>query len=139
MKRTAAWVWGTAALVALAGCSLERRYGNAHPSSRAAADLRPEGYTETGTASYYGREFHGKATASGEKFNMNDLTAAHRTLPFGTKVRVTNLGNGKNVVVRINDRGPFKEGRIIDLSYAAAKRLKMIDAGVARVEIEVVE
>jgi rare lipoprotein A len=70
---------------------------------------------------------------------MNALTAAHRTLPFGTRVRVTNLANKKSVVVRINDRGPFKAGRIIDLSYAAAKRIKMVDAGVARVEVVVVE
>ncbi len=92
-----------------------------------------------GKASYYGREAHGKATASGEKFNMNAYTAAHKTLPFGTKVRVTNLTNDKSVVVRINDRGPFVAGRIIDLSYAAAKKIKMLDAGVADVELVVVK
>lgn len=92
-----------------------------------------------GAASYYGREFHGGATASGEKFDMNALTAAHKTLPFGTRVRVTNLANKKSVVVRINDRGPFVKGRIIDLSYAAAKKIGMVEAGVVRVEISVVK
>ena len=90
-------------------------------------------------ASYYGREAHGEPTASGEKFNMNALTAAHKTLPFDTKVRVTNLANNKSVVVRINDRGPFVAGRIIDLSYAAAKRIGMLAAGVTEVEIVVVD
>ena len=123
-----------AAVGVLGGCSLARRYGT--PGAGAA---RVGEYREVGDASYYGREFHGKATASGEKFDMNALTAAHRTLPFGTRVRVTNLANKKSVVVRINDRGPFKAGRIIDLSYAAAKRIKMVDAGVARVEVVVVE
>ncbi len=117
-------------LVATA-CSLSRRY--------AARYVRAGSYREVGDASYYGREAHGRATASGEKFNMNALTAAHRTLPFGTKVRVTNLANHKSVVVRINDRGPFVAGRIIDLSYAAAKRIKMLDAGVARVELVIVD
>lgn len=91
---------------------------------------------EEGEASWYGGQYHGRQTASGEIFNTYDLTAAHKTLPFGTEVEVTNLDNGKTVVVRINDRGPFIEGRIIDLSYGAANRLDMIRAGVARVRIE---
>ncbi|RKX71460.1 hypothetical protein DRP53_01395 [candidate division WOR-3 bacterium] len=90
-----------------------------------------------GKASWYGKEFHGKRTASGEIFNMYAFTAAHRTLPFGTKVRVTNLANGKSVVVKINDRGPFVRGRIIDLSYAAAKKIGLVRMGVAKVKIEV--
>ena len=90
-----------------------------------------------GRASWYGKEFHGKKTASGEVFNMFAYTAAHRRLPFGTKVRVTNLENGKSVVVKINDRGPFIKGRIIDLSYAAAKKIDLVKMGVARVRIEV--
>ena len=94
---------------------------------------------EVGLASWYGREFHGRPTASGERFDMHDLTAAHRTLPFGTRVKVTNLTNGQSVVVRINDRGPLKPGRVIDLSYAAAKQLDMIEAGTARVRLEVLE
>ncbi|MGC9330032.1 MAG: septal ring lytic transglycosylase RlpA family protein [Candidatus Hinthialibacter sp.] len=93
-------------------------------------------YVDTGTACWYGKQFHGKKTASGEKFNMNAMTAAHRTLPFGTKVRVTNLENRKSVVVRINDRGPFSKGRIIDVSRKAAQLLGFVNAGLARVRIE---
>lgn len=97
-----------------------------------------KGSTVTGKASWYGGKFHGRKTASGERFNKNALTAAHRKLPFGTKVRVTHLGNHKSVVVRINDRGPFgNKGRIIDISEAAAKRLGMKQSGVARVKLEV--
>ncbi len=97
------------------------------------------GYTETGWASYYSDKFHGRYTASGERYNKNALTAAHRTLAFGTKVKVTNLRNGKSVIVRINDRGPWVEGRIIDLSKEAARRLDMLAAGTVPVRIEVVE
>jgi rare lipoprotein A len=90
---------------------------------------------ETGVASYYAHKYHGRTTASGERFDMNDLTAAHRTLPFGTRVRVTNLDNGKSVTVRVNDRGPFVKGRVIDLSLAAAKKVDMVHAGLANVEV----
>ena len=100
---------------------------------------KKKGYTEEGMASWYGKKFHGKKTASGEKFNMHKLTAAHKKLPFGTVVEVTNLKNGKKVKVRINDRGPFVKGRIIDLSYAAAKKIGIIEAGVARVRIKIVK
>jgi len=93
-------------------------------------------YRESGGASWYGPGFHGRITASGERFNTNDFTAAHKTLPFGTRVRVTNTGNGKSVVVRINDRGPFIKGRIIDLSRAAAERLGMLESGTADVLVE---
>ena len=92
--------------------------------------------TQTGKASYYADKFQGRKTASGETFRQGRLTAAHRTLPFGTKVKVTNIANGKSVKVRINDRGPFAEGRIIDLSKKAAKRIGMINTGVATVEIK---
>lgn len=92
---------------------------------------------EHGMASYYGKDFHGRKTASGETFNMYDMTAAHKRLPFGTKVRVTNLKNGQSVVVRINDRGPFVHGRIIDLSYAAAKEIGLVEMGVTKVRLEV--
>jgi len=91
----------------------------------------------SGYASYYGPGFHGKLTANGETFDMNSMTAAHKTLPFNTRVKVTNIENGKSVVVRINDRGPFVKGRIIDLSVEAAKRLDMMDSGIARVTLEV--
>jgi rare lipoprotein A len=87
-------------------------------------------------ASWYGQDFHGKPTASGEIYDMYEFTAAHPTFPFGTVVRVENLRNGRTVVVRINDRGPFRSGRIIDLSYAAAVRLDMIRDGVVPVRIE---
>jgi rare lipoprotein A len=92
---------------------------------------------EVGLASYYGREHDGRRTASGEIFDMNEMTAAHRTLPFGTRVRVTDLANGRQVTVRINDRGPFRRGRIVDLSYAAARKLGIVGRGVARVRVAV--
>ena len=88
-----------------------------------------------GMASWYGPGFHGKQTASGERFDMNDLTAAHRTLPFGTRVRVRNIENGQEVVVRINDRGPQVRDRVIDLSKAAATALGMLQAGQAQVTL----
>lgn len=93
----------------------------------------------TGVASYYGRRFHGRRTANGERFNMNEMTAAHRTLPFGSRVRVTNTSNGRSVVVRINDRGPFIRGREIDVSRAAAEEIGMIRRGHSNVEIELLE
>lgn len=96
-----------------------------------------KGFTETGVASWYGGKFHGRKTASGERYNQNKMTAAHKTLPFGTKVYVKNLENGKSAVVRINDRGPFKKGRVIDLSKAAAKQLDITKTGTAKVRIKV--
>ncbi|WP_029660637.1 septal ring lytic transglycosylase RlpA family protein [Aliihoeflea sp. 2WW] len=93
--------------------------------------------TITGSASWYGGKFHGRTTANGERYDMNELTAAHKTLPFGTKVRVINERNGKAVVVRINDRGPFVGKRVIDLSRGAAQAVGMINQGVARVKLEV--
>ncbi len=95
------------------------------------------GSRQVGVASWYGRDFHGKPTASGEIYNMYDMTAAHKTLPLGTKVMVTNLENNRSVRVTINDRGPFVKNRIIDLSYAAAKAIGMVGPGTARVMIEV--
>ncbi len=96
------------------------------------------GYSERGMASWYGPDFHGKRTSSGETYDMHAMTAAHKTLPIPTRVRVTNLANGKSVIVKVNDRGPFARGRIIDLSYAAAKKLDMIGPGTAEVKIEVI-
>jgi rare lipoprotein A len=93
---------------------------------------------QRGLASWYGPRFHGEPTAQGELFNMNALTAAHRSLPLGTRVRVTHLGNGRSVVVRINDRGPYKRGVIIDLSRRAANEIGMVQQGRARVRVEVV-
>jgi rare lipoprotein A (peptidoglycan hydrolase) len=94
---------------------------------------------QIGTASWYGTSFHGRPTASGEPYNMFDLTAAHPTLPLGTHVRVTNLRNGRAVVVRINDRGPAVPGRIIDLSYSAARVLDLKAWGLQRVRLDVVK
>lgn len=93
---------------------------------------------DSGVASWYGPGFHGKTTANGETYNQDDLTAAHRTLPFNTVVRVTNMDNGKSVTVRINDRGPYSDNRVIDLSRAAAAEIDMIDAGLARVRVQLV-
>ena len=93
------------------------------------------GYRERGVASWYGRDFHGLATSSGETYNMHAMTAAHKTLPIPTWVQVTNLENGKNVIVKVNDRGPFVDDRLIDLSYAAAVELDMVRNGTARVEV----
>ena len=94
---------------------------------------------QIGTASWYGRQFHGKTTASGEPFNMFNLTAAHRSLPLGTWVRVTNLRNGASVVVRVNDRGPVPKSRIIDLSYEAATMLDLRAYGIAKVRLDVID
>lgn len=97
------------------------------------------GFTERGTASWYGTKFHGRRTSSGEAYDMYAMTAAHKTLPLPTYVRVTNLNNGRSVVVRVNDRGPFHDGRIIDLSYAAALKLDVVATGTAPVEIVALE
>lgn len=101
--------------------------------------LSGNGFIEEGIASWYGKDFHGKKTANGERYNMYGMTAAHRILPFGTKVRVTNLQNGKKVVVRVNDRGPFVANRIIDLTQSAASQLGMIGTGTARVRVESID
>ncbi|MER2998998.1 septal ring lytic transglycosylase RlpA family protein [Pontibacter populi] len=95
--------------------------------------------TETGPASWYGSKYHGRKTSSGERYNKNDMTAAHKTLPFGTKVKVTNLANNESVILRINDRGPFVGNRIIDVSEVAARKLDIHSRGVAKVKVEVIE
>jgi rare lipoprotein A len=95
-----------------------------------------EGFSQTGVASWYGKDFHGKKTSNGEIYNMNAMTAAHKTLPLGVYVKVHNRDNGRDAIVRVNDRGPFVKGRIIDLSYAAAKKLGIDMAGTAPVRIE---
>jgi rare lipoprotein A (peptidoglycan hydrolase) len=103
------------------------------------APIAPTLGAQEGLASYYGKRFHGKKTASGDRFNMHRMTAAHRKWRFGTRVRVTNQSNGRSVVVKVNDRGPYVHGRSIDLSYAAAHKLGMIGTGVARVRLERLE
>jgi rare lipoprotein A len=118
---------------AFAGCTAgSPRFTSRPGPTSATEELRLEGM-----ASYYADEFHGRPTANGETYDMHDLTAAHRTLPFNTRVRVTNLANNKSVVVRINDRGPFVGDRIIDLSLRAAQELSMIGPGTARVTLEI--
>lgn len=98
---------------------------------------KAHGYAKRGIASWYGKEFHKRKTSSGERYNMYAMTAAHKTLPLFTSVLVTNLANGRKVIVKVNDRGPFKDDRLIDLSYAAAKKLKMVNKGTVPVNIKV--
>lgn len=129
MSRRLTAVAVLAALLTLAGCAARKPA----PSPSAAR------YEETGQASWYGGKFHGRLTASGERYDKHAMTAAHKTLPFGTIVEVTNRNNGKQVRVRITDRGPFVKGRIIDLSKGAAKRLDMIRDGVVPVRIRQVD
>lgn len=100
--------------------------------------LSADNYREEGVASWYGKDFHGKQAANGERYDMYDMTAAHKLLPFGTMVRVTNKNNGKSIVVRINDRGPFVDSRIIDLSHTGAQKIDMLGAGTAPVMIETI-
>ena len=126
MKNVTSWrlgplfrrVGGLLVVFSLAACA----HGSL-PASRAAYGTTYGAELERGTASWYGADLHGRRTASGERFDMHELTAAHRSLPFGTRVLVRNPSNGRQVVVRINDRDPFKRGRVIDLSYAAARAL----------------
>lgn len=131
-------------LVFLVGCASDVVYKNTtRPYIVSGNTYYPlenvEGFVEAGTASWYGKKFHGRKTASGETYNQNKMTAAHKTLPFGTRVQVKNKSNGKKVDVVINDRGPFVKGRIIDLSRAAAERLDMIGAGTVSVDIKVLD
>jgi rare lipoprotein A len=107
-----------------------------HPASSFAADV---GYKQKGVASYYADRFQGRKTASGVRYEKTSLTAAHKTLPLGTKVRVTNLKTGDSVDVEINDRGPHIKGRVVDLSKAAARELGMMSAGLVKVQVEVIE
>jgi rare lipoprotein A len=119
------------ACLALSSCAKKHHIASSPPAPA------PARSSETGLASWYGHPYHGRAAANGEIYDMEKMTAAHRTLPFGTFVRVTNLGNGKSVDVRIIDRGPFVAGRIIDLSHAAAGAIEMIGPGVAQVRVDI--
>ena len=131
------------------GCSSQPRFRTNPPSPKPKPQepqspkqekLKPTGKPyQIGLASYYAHKFHGRPTASGEIFDMNGMTAAHRTIALGTIVRVTHIGNGRSVVVKVNDRGPFVEDRILDLSLGAAKKLDMIGEGVAHVKIEILK
>ena len=124
-------------LAGLAGCSAPTPPPSSQPPAASQQPVTPQPFfTQTGLASFYGRAHDGKITASGQAFDMQDFTAAHRTLAFGTLVRVTNLENGQTITVKITDRGPYARGRIIDVSQAAAHALGMQDKGVTRVRIE---
>ena len=132
-------VWRCAVLICMVSfcfCSVAPRY-RSEPEQWIRSGAPQE--EEEGIASYYGTEFHGRPTASGEIFDMYKISAAHQLLPLGTTVKVINLENSKSLVVRINDRGPFIKGRIIDLSYAAAVELGFEVHGTAQVRIEVIE
>ncbi len=100
--------------------------------------LSADGFVEEGIASWYGKDFHGKTTANGERYDMYGMTAAHKILPFNTQVKVTNLTNGRSIIVRINDRGPFVANRVIDLTHTGASKIGMIGPGTARVRVETV-
>ena len=133
---TPAVLLGAAAL--FAGCGTGApRFTSAGKADISARD--PSSHQLDGVASYYADEFHGRKTANGETYDMNQLTAAHRTLPFGTRVKVTSRETGRSVVVRINDRGPFKDDRVIDLSLAAAKQLGLIASGTGGVILDILE
>jgi rare lipoprotein A len=132
-------------LLMLAGCGSKKTLRPDDPGSTLPYTVRGKtyypiksthGFVEEGIASWYGPSFHGKRTASGLRYNQNKMTAAHKLLPFGSKVRVTHLNNGKSVIVEITDRGPFSKKRVIDLSRAAAKKLDMIRSGTAPVRIQ---
>ena len=150
-KRWIVRILSAATIYFLAGCSSTPRFaGRTEERSREhKSTVQPEQSTYQssgkilltldGIASYYAHDFNGKMTSNGEIFDMNALTAAHRTFPFGTKVRVTNLENNKTVIVRVNDRGPFKEGRIMDLSMGAAKEIDLMRTGTAHVRLDVLE
>lgn len=132
------FVAGVLAVVGLDGCGSSAPRFTAHER----IDTTPREWPQhqlRGIASYYAEEFNGKATASGEVYDMYALTAAHRTLPFNTKLKVVDKENGRSVFVRINDRGPFKDNRVIDLSFEAAKELGIIGTGTAPVVLEIVE
>lgn len=144
--------FGLALFLIIISCSSSVRYSRASsgtsvrtssssnktaPKGKKTTTLNGKRHEVSGVASYYGPGFQGKPTANGERFNMHKMTAAHKTLPFNTKVKVKNIDNGKSVVVRINDRGPFKKGRIIDLSKGAAKKIGMLQSGTANVKLEI--
>jgi len=141
LKRVAAWVW---VLLLCYGCAASRPPSTppSHPKPYRVGRtwytpmVHARDFKQRGIASWYGKKFHGRKTSSGEIYNMYAMTAAHKTLPLHTYVRVTNLTNQKRIDVRINDRGPFVRGRIIDLSYAAAKKLGVVAPGTAKVAIE---
>ena len=134
MKRAAVWI---ALVLFVAGCAnTEKKKPTASPSKPGSIYAVKPWFVQEGIASWYGGRWIGRLTANGERYRAADMTAAHKKLPFNTRVRVTDLKTGKQVIVRINNRGPFVRGRIIDLSVVAAKQLGTYDRGLARVRIE---
>ena len=129
-RKTSSYMW-----TLVLGCSLTVGACASLPKGQADLDV---GMKERGIASWYGDDFHGWVTANGEIYDMYALTGAHRTLPLGTMVRVTNVVNGRQITIRINDRGPYVKGRVLDLSYRAAQELNMVREGVSAVYLEVV-
>ena len=143
----------TVILALVAACTVSPRYPAPSPtddpvvrnlpppssSTDSQRSVSTEGAYQVGYASYYAHKFHGRQTANGEIFDMYGLSAAHRELPLGTVIRVTHLGNGRSLTLRINDRGPFIPGRILDLSLGAAQKLDMVEEGVAEIRIDIVK
>lgn len=138
LARAVARALAVSAMIVLSGCaqSGSGADGGAEPLPGCAG---VGGYRQVGTASWYGKFHHGRRTASGARFDMYALTAAHRSLPFGSRIRVTNRANGRSVVLTVNDRGPFVSGRFLDVSYRAARELNFARAGLATVLVETVE
>ena len=143
---------GSILIVLISGCSSSPRYGSEIKTSRVGLSASKKTASKTkrkrtvnhrkiikGVSSYYAEDFHGKLTANGEVYDMYGLTAAHKTLPLNTICRVTNLANNKSLILRINDRGPYVKGRILDCSYGAAKKLDFVQQGTTRVKIEIIE
>jgi len=127
--------------VLLISCSSTVRYSSSKANTMKTTNAKQtqlNNFVQTGIASYYADKFDGRTTASGDVFSQDKLTAAHRTLPFGSILKVTHLNNGKSVIVVVNDRGPYAGNRIIDLSKAAAERLGMLAEGIAKVRIEII-
>lgn len=123
----------------IVSCKTLPSEGSERPKPATIYRTQRPGFTQEGIASYYAGRWIGRKTANGERYRAHDMTAAHKTLPFNTMVRVTNLRNGKSVIVRINNRGPYIKGRIIDLSIAAAREIDMVSRGIVRVRIEKVD
>ena|SRR5215469_11954086 len=146
MRRGIAHGLAIACLIVCLGAAQGPNISEAKPAPVSSVQVRPEVRKQAsktkpyqiGTASWYGRDFQGKETASGEKYNMYDMTAAHLRIPLGSYVKVTNLRNGKAIIVRVNDRGPIVPGRIIDLSYGAAQALQFRSRGLQRVRLDLV-
>lgn len=137
MRKTILFIILILLLCVISACAANLQYSTKSDSTKTGKYYN--GQVLQGQSSYYGKKFHGRKTANGEIFDMHKLSAAHRFLPFGTVVEVTNMSNNRSVRLHINDRGPFVKNRILDLSYAAARKLGMIGSGVADVKIRIIQ